>query len=141
MVPRFPLPLLTPSNYDSYSVSEEVTTIRWHSSQVNELNVEARRNVAKKRGDNYARDEFKRHKKCNPEEARIFLNEWTDYAIKLAKQMKPLQQAKKKEVGKYLDPKLLDYMTEDQLIQLYELHKAASLDPEQPTSTSSNNKH
>lgn len=28
-------------------------------------------------GDNYAREEFKRHKGCNPEEARIFLNEWT----------------------------------------------------------------
>lgn len=37
-------------------------------------------------GDNYARDEFKRHKKCNPEEAKIFLNEWTvcdlDYKLK-----------------------------------------------------------
>ncbi|XP_061703802.1 succinate dehydrogenase assembly factor 3, mitochondrial [Cydia pomonella] len=77
-------------------------------------------------GDNYARDEFKRHKQCGPEEARIFLNEWTDYAINLAKQMKPLQQAKRKEVGKYLDPKLLDHMSEEQLCQLYELHKAAS---------------
>lgn len=28
-------------------------------------------------GDNYARDEFKRHKKCNPDEAKVFLNEWT----------------------------------------------------------------
>lgn len=28
-------------------------------------------------GDNYARDEFKRHKKCNKDEAKIFLNEWT----------------------------------------------------------------
>lgn len=28
-------------------------------------------------GDNYARDEFKRHKKCNPPEAKIFLTEWT----------------------------------------------------------------
>ncbi|XP_022832870.1 succinate dehydrogenase assembly factor 3, mitochondrial [Spodoptera litura] len=77
-------------------------------------------------GDNYARDEFKRHKKCNPEEAKIFLNEWTDYAITLAKQMKPIQQAKKKKVGEYLDPKLLDHMTDEQLVQLYELHKAAT---------------
>ncbi|XP_026762135.1 succinate dehydrogenase assembly factor 3, mitochondrial [Galleria mellonella] len=77
-------------------------------------------------GDNYARDEFKRHKDCNPEEARIFLSEWTDYAINLAKQMKPLQQAKRKTVGKYLDPQMLDYMTDEQLVQLYELHKAAS---------------
>ncbi|XP_028172604.1 succinate dehydrogenase assembly factor 3, mitochondrial [Ostrinia furnacalis] len=77
-------------------------------------------------GDNYAREEFKRHKKCNPEEARIFLNEWTDYAIGLAQQMKPLQQAKRKTVGKYIDPQLLDHMTDDQIVQLYELHKAAT---------------
>ncbi|CAK1588457.1 unnamed protein product [Parnassius mnemosyne] len=86
-------------------------------------------------GDNYARDEFKRHKNCNSDEACIFLNEWTNYAINLAKQMKPLQQAKKKTVGEYLDPTLLDYMTEDQLVQLYQLHKAASLGHEQPDST------
>ncbi|XP_063837566.1 succinate dehydrogenase assembly factor 3, mitochondrial [Ostrinia nubilalis] len=77
-------------------------------------------------GDNYAREEFKRHKKCNPEEARIFLNEWTDYAIGLAQQIKPLQQAKRKTVGKYIDPQLLDHMTDDQIVQLYELHKAAT---------------
>ncbi|XP_049885399.1 succinate dehydrogenase assembly factor 3, mitochondrial [Pectinophora gossypiella] len=76
-------------------------------------------------GDNYAREEFKRHKQCNPEEARIFLTEWTDYAIHLAKQMKPLNQVKKKEVGQYLDPKLLDHMSDEQLMQLYELHRAA----------------
>lgn len=28
-------------------------------------------------GDNYAREEFKRHKNCTPDEAKIFLNEWT----------------------------------------------------------------
>ncbi|XP_026500276.1 succinate dehydrogenase assembly factor 3, mitochondrial [Vanessa tameamea] len=78
-------------------------------------------------GDNYAREEFKRHKNCNPQEANIFLNEWTDYAINLAKQMKPLHQAKRKTVGKYLNPKLLDHMTDEQLVQLYELHKATSL--------------
>lgn len=40
--------------------------------------------------------------------------------------MKPLQQARRKEIGSYLDPQLLDHMTEDQLIQLYELHRAAT---------------
>ncbi|KAG6444651.1 hypothetical protein O3G_MSEX003486 [Manduca sexta] len=77
-------------------------------------------------GDNYAREEFKRHKKCNAQEANIFLHEWTDYAINLAKQMKPLQQAKTKRVGQYLDPQMLEHMTDDQLVQLYELHKAAA---------------
>lgn len=28
-------------------------------------------------GDNYARDEFKRHMNCTPEESQIFLREWT----------------------------------------------------------------
>ena len=28
-------------------------------------------------GTNYARDEFKRHKKCPPHEANIFMKEWT----------------------------------------------------------------
>ncbi|CAH2103666.1 unnamed protein product [Euphydryas editha] len=83
-------------------------------------------------GDNYARDEFKRHKNCNPHEASIFLHEWTNYAINLAKQTKPLHQAKKKTVGKYLDPKMLDYMTDEQLVQLYELHKATSLQSDDP---------
>lgn len=77
-------------------------------------------------GDNYAREEFKRHKNCNTVEANIFLNEWTEYAVTLAKQMKPLQQAKKKKIGEYLDIQLLDHMTEDQILQLYELHKAAT---------------
>lgn len=54
--------------------------------------------------------------------------------------MKPLHQVKKREVGKYLDPKLLDYMSEDQLIQLYELHKATSQEPDRPVSTSNNPK-
>lgn len=49
-----------------------------------------------------------------------------DYAITLAKQMKPLQQVKKKKVGEYLDPQLLDHMTDEQIVQLYELHKAAT---------------
>ncbi|CAH4038606.1 succinate dehydrogenase assembly factor 3, mitochondrial [Pieris brassicae] len=85
-------------------------------------------------GNNYARDEFKRHKTCSTEEAKIFLNEWTDYAINIAKQTKPLNQARNKDIGKYLDPNLLDYMTDEQLVQLYELHKATSLDPDDETS-------
>lgn len=34
-------------------------------------------------GDNYARDEFKRHKNCTPKEAEIFLNEWTVSIVRL----------------------------------------------------------
>lgn len=28
-------------------------------------------------GTNYTKDEFKRHKSCNAEEAEVFVNEWT----------------------------------------------------------------
>lgn len=28
-------------------------------------------------GNNYTHDEFRRHKKCTPKEAEIFLDEWT----------------------------------------------------------------
>lgn len=45
--------------------------------------------------------------------------------------MKPLQQAKRKTVGKYIDPQLLDQMTDDQIVQLYELHKAATSESSQ----------
>lgn len=27
-------------------------------------------------GDNYVRDEFRRHLKCNPMEAQLFMTEW-----------------------------------------------------------------
>ncbi|OWR50474.1 succinate dehydrogenase assembly factor 3, mitochondrial [Danaus plexippus] len=91
-------------------------------------------------GDNYAREEFKRHKNCTPDEAKIFLNEWTDYAINIAKQMKPLSQSKGKGIGKYLDPQMLEYMTDEQLVQLYELHKAASLEEEDTENEASSNK-
>lgn len=40
--------------------------------------------------------------------------------------MKPLQQVRKKKVGEYMDPQLLDHMTDEQIVQLYELHKAAT---------------
>lgn len=28
-------------------------------------------------GNSYAKDEFKRHKKCNPAETTVFMDEWT----------------------------------------------------------------
>ncbi|KAJ8969346.1 hypothetical protein NQ317_011041 [Molorchus minor] len=38
-------------------------------------------------GTNYVRDEFKRHKSCNSNEAEIFINEWACYALTLADQL------------------------------------------------------
>lgn len=54
--------------------------------------------------------------------------------------MKPLSQSKGKGIGKYLDPQMLEYMTDEQLVQLYELHKAASLEEEDTENEASSNK-
>lgn len=44
------------------------TILRLHRGLPNEL---------QELGTKYARDEFKRHKKCTTAEAQIFLNEWS----------------------------------------------------------------
>lgn len=36
-------------------------------------------------GDNYVKDEFKRHKRCKPDEAEIFIKEWSVCILKLLK--------------------------------------------------------
>lgn len=82
-------------------------------------------------GNAYARDEFKRHKTCNAAEAHVFVVEWTNYAVQLSKQLglgfrgKP--QAK---IGVALDEKELDNLRDEQIVQLYELMKAAKLEEE-----------
>lgn len=48
----------------------------------------------------------------------------------MAKQTKPINQAKNRPVGRDLDPILLDHMTDEQIVQLYELHKAAKNEEE-----------
>lgn len=39
--------------------------------------------------------------------------------------MQYLQRENKKPLGKNLEPKMLDYMNDEQIVQLYELRKAA----------------
>lgn len=78
-------------------------------------------------GNNYARDEFKRHKTCKKEEANIFLTEWTNYAIDLSKQL--IVKGKDKEspkLGNNLEVDDLKLFKEDQIVQLYELSQAAT---------------
>lgn len=96
-------------------------------------------------GNIYVRDEFRRHKGCNPGEANIFMNEWTvsyfattfqkllfyfinffqSYAINLGKQLGLRGPKTAKKLGADLDPVLLEKMSEDQLVQLYDLMIAA----------------
>ncbi|XP_044738474.1 succinate dehydrogenase assembly factor 3, mitochondrial [Chrysoperla carnea] len=76
-------------------------------------------------GSIYVRDEFRRHKNCNQAEAAVFINEWTDYAINLGKQLGLRGPKTAKKIGKPLDPTLLEGMREDQIVQLYDLMEAA----------------
>ncbi|KAL1501116.1 hypothetical protein ABEB36_006502 [Hypothenemus hampei] len=76
-------------------------------------------------GTKYARDEFRRHKTCPPEVAIIFMREWTNYAITLAKQLGAKDYNDKKQFGAELSGELLDNLRDEQLMQLYELMKAS----------------
>ncbi|KAF7277900.1 succinate dehydrogenase assembly factor 3 [Rhynchophorus ferrugineus] len=78
-------------------------------------------------GTNYARDEFKRHKKCAPQEAVIFMNEWTNYAISLAKQLG--MKGDTANIGSGLSSDFLESLSDEQVVQLYELMKASTAPP------------
>lgn len=84
-------------------------------------------------GNNYARDEFKRHKNCNENEAKIFMVEWTNYAVNLSQQLGLGVHGKPKDqIGEHLHVDDLDKFKEDQIVQLYELMKAATYDDDGP---------
>ncbi|KAL4107472.1 hypothetical protein QTP88_017814 [Uroleucon formosanum] len=75
-------------------------------------------------GQAYARDEFRRHKNCNPKEAQIFMLEWSKYTLTLSEQL--LKNAKSNiGFGKNIDKDdgILDSFTDDQILQLYNLFK------------------
>ncbi|KAG8231120.1 hypothetical protein J437_LFUL010446 [Ladona fulva] len=76
-------------------------------------------------GDMYAREEFKRHKKCNPAEANIFMNEWVVYAMTLSKQLGLKGPKTSKPLGINIDEEDLEKLRDDQIQQLYELMLAA----------------
>ncbi|XP_066440874.1 succinate dehydrogenase assembly factor 3, mitochondrial [Eleutherodactylus coqui] len=79
-------------------------------------------------GDQYVKDEFKRHKNVGPAEAKLFMKEWEGYAAMLWDQAK--QQIKHSEdKGQYgvpLTEDKLDLFNEEQLGQLHELMQEAT---------------
>lgn len=92
-------------------------------------------------GNSYARDEFKRHKNCNETEAKIFMVEWTNYAVQLSQQLGLGLRGKPKGfVGENLKVDDLDKFKEDQIVQLYELMKVATQNDEEERSSPSANK-
>ncbi|XP_041371977.1 succinate dehydrogenase assembly factor 3, mitochondrial-like [Gigantopelta aegis] len=72
-------------------------------------------------GDQYLKAEFRTHAKVAPAEADAFLSEWTKYYVTLAKQLG--SKKKTQQIGEHLSPQLIDNFHDEQLGQLYELHK------------------
>lgn len=77
-------------------------------------------------GNEYARDEFKRHKTCNAAEAQVFMTEWTNYAVQLSKQLGlGLRGKPQDKIGVALNATELNALRDEQVVQLYELMKAS----------------
>ncbi|XP_033148933.1 succinate dehydrogenase assembly factor 3, mitochondrial [Drosophila busckii] len=75
-------------------------------------------------GDNYVRDEFRRHLKCNPMESQLFMTEWARYASTITQQL-GLRGKPKGELGEELQSEAVEMLKDDQVVQLYELMLAA----------------
>lgn len=74
-------------------------------------------------GDQYVRDEFRRHRDAPAAEAGVFLQEWAGYAINLAKQLGVRGVHKSRAVGDTLSETQLEQLRDEQLVQLYELYQ------------------
>lgn len=74
-------------------------------------------------GDQYVKDEFRRHKSAAPEEAKSFMIEWKNYKDTLQTQIleSATGQAESVKFGAHLSEKKLDDFQGDQIGQLYEL--------------------
>ncbi|XP_059206143.1 succinate dehydrogenase assembly factor 3, mitochondrial [Centropristis striata] len=74
-------------------------------------------------GDQYVKDEFRRHKRATPEEVSSFMIEWKNYKDTLQTQV--LQSAggqlSSKNFGANLSEEKLSDFQDDQIGQLYEL--------------------
>lgn len=77
-------------------------------------------------GDQYAKDEFRRHKDATPEQAQTFMKEWTNYAITIAKQLGIRGTHQSKSLGKSFTEKDLEEFNVEQIYQLFELHETAT---------------
>ncbi|KAI6213192.1 hypothetical protein M3Y94_00121200 [Aphelenchoides besseyi] len=72
-------------------------------------------------GDSYVKSEFKLHAKAPPEQALVFLKEWTNYCTQLSKQLSNRGIARGTSLGADFRPEYLDRFNDDQIRQLYEL--------------------
>lgn len=76
-------------------------------------------------GDQYTRDEFRRHKNATPEQTQAFMVEWTNYAITIAKQLGVRGAHMSKTFGQNFKDSDLENFNDEQIYQLYELYKAS----------------
>nr|XP_033786958.1 succinate dehydrogenase assembly factor 3, mitochondrial isoform X5 [Geotrypetes seraphini]XP_033786959.1 succinate dehydrogenase assembly factor 3, mitochondrial isoform X5 [Geotrypetes seraphini]XP_033786961.1 succinate dehydrogenase assembly factor 3, mitochondrial isoform X5 [Geotrypetes seraphini]XP_033786962.1 succinate dehydrogenase assembly factor 3, mitochondrial isoform X5 [Geotrypetes seraphini]XP_033786963.1 succinate dehydrogenase assembly factor 3, mitochondrial isoform X5 [Geo len=79
-------------------------------------------------GDQYVKDEFKRHKTVNPTEAQRFLEEWEAYALVLLQQTSESIQnpSQKTSYGIGLTKENINDFRQEQIGQLYELMQEAT---------------
>lgn len=77
--------------------------------------------------------------KCNQAEAAVFLTEWTNYAVQLSKQLGlGLKGRPSPHLGVDLGQTDLEHLRDEQIVQLYELMKAAKAEEsENKTQTTS----
>ena len=85
-------------------------------------------------GDQYTKDEFKRHKQASSDQSQAFMVEWTNYAITVAKQLGVRGSHTAKTLGRPLSSGDLDKFSDEQVEQLYELYGAAT-NPDTPNPT------
>ncbi|KAM9307517.1 succinate dehydrogenase assembly factor 3, mitochondrial [Gastrophryne carolinensis] len=79
-------------------------------------------------GDQYVKDEFRRHKSVSPAEAKLFLEEWQVYAETLWEQAKSGLNSANREggYGASLSEDKLNSLNEEQIGQLHELMQEAT---------------
>ncbi|XP_069816724.1 succinate dehydrogenase assembly factor 3, mitochondrial [Dendropsophus ebraccatus] len=79
-------------------------------------------------GDQYVRDEFRRHKNVPQAEAKVFMKEWEGYAAMLWDQARQgIQQSQDRgQYGAPLTQDKLDLFNEEQIGQLHELMQEAT---------------
>jgi len=81
-------------------------------------------------GDQYTKDEFRRHKGIAPEHVAPFMMEWANYAATLAKQIGLKGPKTSTTLGQHLDLSRLEDFEDQQIHQLYELRKAIVVEDE-----------
>ncbi|XP_032092661.1 succinate dehydrogenase assembly factor 3, mitochondrial [Thamnophis elegans] len=74
-------------------------------------------------GDQYVKDEFRRHKSISLQEAQHFLQEWENYAMMLQQQANQHEQntTNQPDFGAHLTKEKLNALRDEQVGQLYEL--------------------